>query len=431
MVTGIAKDARRRVLLANAIATAHTLGIEVIAGGLAQKDDFATCVDISCDMVTGDYIHPPITDLTQAQGSFPHLAVRQEKHGGHSRSIDQRWIAQQLDMVPPLSVGTPLKTLYDRMAQSQDTAPIPVIEKDGRPIGLLLEKKFKNLAYSAYGRDLINNRGWGKSLRDFITRCPIAEAATPLDQLLATYSSSDDSPGIIITNNGSYGGFLSTASIIRALHERTLARAQDENPLTRLPGNALIGEYLNSCLTQPDRITLAYLDFDNFKPFNDIYGFRQGDRAILLFAKLLQDCEKQHGWFAGHIGGDDFFAGIPHATPPAAQALVAQLITSFTQDAESFYDAETRQRGFIQGHDRDGNMRQFPLLSASAVILSLPTGDKRLTTDDISALIAQHKKSSKQAANRMASIDLSVPGSDARNADCAASSPGLTLIASA
>ena len=227
--------------------------------------------------------------------------------------------------------------------------------------------------------------------------------------MLALYSSTNDAPGIIITVNGAYGGFLSTASIIRAIHERTLARAQDENPLTRLPGNALIGDYLAERIASDQGTTLAYLDFDNFKPFNDIYGFRQGDRAILLFAQLLREYESQYGWFVGHIGGDDFFAASPHKADEPTVPQVLHLIRTFSDNALSFYDTQTQAQGFIVGQDRDGNTRQFPLLSASAVIVTLPAGDKPFTVDDISATIALHKKQSKAAPDRIAIAPLVIP----------------------
>ncbi len=411
IIRGIADDARRRVYLSNLINTLHTLGIEIIASGVDNEHDFGVCRDLSCEMAWGSYVQPPIETGDEAVNNFTHLTAEQEVQSNRTRGIDQRWIIQQLSNIPPISVDTPLKAVFERMAQTSDSAVIPLIERDGRPLGLLLEKTFKNLAYSAYGRDLMSNRGWGKSARDFVTRCPIADSTTPLDQMLAVYSSTEDAPGIIITNSGSYGGFLSTPSIIRAIHERTLARAQDENPLTRLPGNALIGEYLNERIGSDVCTTLAYLDFDNFKPFNDIYGFRQGDRAIMLFAQLLREAESLHGCFIGHIGGDDFFAGISHWEQDQAVTLVSSLIRNFSDDALSFYESEARAQGYIVGLDRDGNSRQFPLLSASAVVLTLPVGSKHFNVDDISATIAHYKKKSKASPDRIAIAPLVIPRS--------------------
>ncbi len=404
VITGIADDARRRVVVANMVGMAHTLGIEVIAGGVEGARDFKVCRDLGIDMVQGGHIQSSVRggDILP---HFPHLTM--DHHPAQHRSVDRRWITQQIEMIPPIAVDTPIKHVFDRMAEASETNSVfPLIDTDYRPLGLLHERTFKNLAYSAYGRELISNRGWGKTLRDFVTRCPIAETTTPLDQMLAIYSAAYDTAGILLTDGGAYAGFLSAPSLIRAIHERTLARAQDENPLTRLPGNSMIGEYLAEGIGRTEPIILAYVDFDNFKPFNDTYGFRLGDRAILLFADLLRKLELSQGWFVGHIGGDDFFLGTTSIREDEALAAIAALIADFQSDAQSFYDAESRMRGFIQAQDRDGNPRTFPLLSASVVVVCLPQGQKKAAIDDISTAIAHHKKEAKLAPSKVSIVHL-------------------------
>lgn len=405
VITGIADDARRRVVVANMVGMAHTLGIEIIANGVESARDFKVCRDLGVDMVQGAYIQPTFQAGADIQPHFSHLTA--DHHPAQHRGVDRRWITQQIEVIPPIEVDTPLKHVFDRMAEASETnSAFPLIDKDHRPLGLLHERTFKNLAYSAYGRELISNRGWGKTLRDFVTRCPIAETTTPLDQMLAIYSTAIDTAGILVTDGGAYAGFLSAPSLIRAIHERTLARAQDENPLTRLPGNSMIGEYLSDGVGGPDPVILAYVDFDNFKPFNDTYGFRLGDRAILLFADLLRKLELHHGWFIGHIGGDDFFLGMKSVSEAEATAAIETLIHDFESDAQSFYDADTRMRGHILAHDRDGNPRAFPLLSASVVVVALPQGQKCVTIDDISAIIAQHKKEAKLSPSKISLVRL-------------------------
>ena len=402
VVRGIAEDARRRVVMANLISVVRTLGSEVITTSVDRAEDFRICRDLNCHLVQGMVVHAPTSAGYGIPDRFDHLAKLAENAPSHTRSADQRWITQQVEALPPISVDTPIKEFFDRMARNESGAAVPLVDRDQHPLGLLLEKTFKRLAYSAYGRDLLVNRGWNKSLRDFVTRCPIADAGTPLDQILAIYSAAGNaSDGIIITVDGAYAGVLSAPSIIRAIHERTLARAQDGNPLTRLPGNSMIDEYVSESLASNDETTLVYLDFDNFKPFNDTYGFRQGDRAILLFADILRGAERLEGWFIGHIGGDDFVIGIRNRDPSDAAMAVASVIAKFASDALSFYDADTRLRGVMTGQDRDGNMRDFPLLTASAVIVNLPSSKKPWTPDELSAVFAEHKKKAKASGSHV------------------------------
>jgi diguanylate cyclase (GGDEF)-like protein len=277
---------------------------------------------------------------------------------------------------------------------------LPVVDSDGHPLGVVREQALRNHVYSAYGKELIANRSLGFTLRSFLERSPMAALSTPLDRLLGLYSNAENADGIIITENNRYRGFLSARSIIRAMHEKTLARARDENPLTKLPGNVLINEYVAELLQSGNPAVIVYLDFDHFKPFNDTYGFRQGDRAILLFAELLRRVVPPEHSFIGHIGGDDFFVGLTHTKMADAEALIAGVLDKFSSDAESFYDAETRQQGFMVAVDRDGVERKFPLLTVSAVLLMLDEDCSACTPDDVSQCLAKYKKIAKSAKSR-------------------------------
>jgi GGDEF domain-containing protein len=299
--------------------------------------------------------------------------------------------------------------IFARVADDPSQAIIPVVDRLGQPIGVLRERTLRNHVYSAYGKELIANRSLGRTLRSFLERCPIAELNTPLDRLLAIYSTDENADGILVTDQNLYRGFLSARSIIRAMHEKTLARARDENPLTKLPGNDMINDYLAGLLGRREPGVLAYIDFDNFKPFNDTYGFRQGDRAILLFAELMRKAARPATWFLGHIGGDDFFIGLTETSLEDARVAIGALISKFTSDAESFYDGPTRQRGYITAQDRDGQQRSFPLLSASAVLLDVAEDCVSCTVDDVSLAIATHKKAAKTSPARMVAAPLCVP----------------------
>jgi diguanylate cyclase (GGDEF)-like protein len=178
--------------------------------------------------------------------------------------------------------------------------------------------------------------------------------------------------------------------------------ARDQNPLSRLPGNTVIVEWVSSALEQLDRdYSLVYFDFDNFKPFNDRYGFRLGDRAILLFTDLLSRCMNREGGFAGHIGGDDFFAGFAGVSTDDVMTACRDLVAAFGHDVESFYDDETRRIGHITGRDRLGNAATFPLMTVSAVVVHLPCCRETFSIDDVSRLIASLKKGAKHSPDHI------------------------------
>jgi diguanylate cyclase (GGDEF)-like protein len=247
------------------------------------------------------------------------------------------------------------------------------------------------LVYSRFGGELLRNRTVGGRLRDFVAPCPVIEASAQIDRLLDLFTRADASDGIIITRDQRYVGYLSAATLVRLAHDRHVSLARDQNPLTKLPGNNLIAEHIESVLTESGRpVHLVYFDFDSFKPFNDSLGFRQGDRAILMFADILQAAPLA-ARFIGHVGGDDFFLSILDLDEEPAIETVKMLQSKFARDAESLYDADSRAAGSIRAKDRDGKYRDFPLLSVSAVMATLPADRGTLTPDQITRAIADGK----------------------------------------
>jgi diguanylate cyclase (GGDEF)-like protein len=119
-----------------------------------------------------------------------------------------------------------------------------------------------------------------------------------------------------------------------------LRAAQNQNPLTHLPANdAIIGHIGRGTENRNRDHAFAYLDFNNFKPFNDVYGFHVGDRAIIMFAELLRAEFGRDDAFVGHIGGDDFFVGLSGEVGEFAQRL-RDVCARFSANAESLYSAQ-------------------------------------------------------------------------------------------
>ncbi len=173
--------------------------------------------------------------------------------------------------------------------------------------------------------------------------------------------------------------------------------AKDNNPLTGLAGNRAISLKLQNLIMNQNNLKFAviYSDLDNFKPYNDIYGFAKGDEIILYTAKLLDEALKKFSKsdidFLGHIGGDDFIL----ITIPENIENICKFVTSqFDKDAPSFYNEEDRKSGFILTKDREGNLKKFKFLSISlAVVTNLLRNFDSIT--DLSKVAAEVKKVAK------------------------------------
>lgn len=142
-------------------------------------------------------------------------------------------------------------------------------------------------------------------------------------------------------------------------------RIVEINPLTRLPGNISINRQIQERLDRSQTFALAYADLDNFKPFNDHYGFSRGDEMIRVTGRLILNIVKnrqpQEG-FVGHIGGDDF---IYVTNLDLVEETTNEILEAFDQIVPTFYDMEDRERGYIQSVDRQGNTKIYPIVTIS------------------------------------------------------------------
>jgi diguanylate cyclase (GGDEF)-like protein len=169
---------------------------------------------------------------------------------------------------------------------------------------------------------------------------------------------------------------------------RRAERDQNSNPLTKLPGNALINRTILARIN--GNLAVLYVDLDNFKAYNDKYGFNMGDKVIQHTANTLAFAVKNKGNpgdFLGHIGGDDF---VIISTPERADDLAEMICKEFDTTVLQFYSQEDQTRKKIVAYDRLGTLREFPLASLSIAIVT--NEKKELTsTPQIAQLAAELK----------------------------------------
>ena len=402
-VSGIGQDNKRKLFVSTIVNLAHVLGITVIAEGVETEQEFLACKRIGCDLVQGWFVSPAVENLGLLRFRYDRV-VEANRRDRREERTDRDIVTEQIQSLPPLKVDEPLSAVFEAFRSNKDMSFFPVVDRHGQPLGIVRESDLKALAYSPFGHDLASNRGLKRKLRDFVVKCPVADVMTEAEKILEIFSLGESREGIVIADGLSYVGFLTAASLLRVVNAKNLAQARDQNPLTKLPGNTSINDYVAAALESPEEPwTLVYFDFNNFKPFNDHYGFRQGDRAILLFADLMRKKLQGCADFLGHVGGDDFFAAF-HATGfDTAATAVRDLLATFTKDVESFYDPEALAAGGIVAKDREGVLRTFSFLSCSAALIDIRKGGIKGTADDLIGLFALLKKEAKSSPCGLAS----------------------------
>jgi PleD family two-component response regulator len=185
---------------------------------------------------------------------------------------------------------------------------------------------------------------------------------------------------------------------------RRVAVDSSLNPLTRLPGNLAIENEIRRRFEGRLPWAVIYLDLDNFKAFNDVYGFVRGDEAIRLVAATLQSTVRAAGEdddFVGHIGGDDFIL-VTH--PCRAEPLARAIATTFDRDVRGLYDPTDLERGWITTTDRRGAVSTYPVMSLS---LAVVTDEPRKITNyqQIGEVAAELKRFAKKQTGSYIAMD--------------------------
>ena len=178
----------------------------------------------------------------------------------------------------------------------------------------------------------------------------------------------------------------------------------DCNPLTRLPGNPSIQTRVEEAIASGRTFAVLYCDLNNFKSFNDKYGFEAGDRVLKQTSEILVQAARQDtNSFVGHIGGDDFIIVCDF---DKAEPIAREIVQRIDAVASSFYNEEDRQQGFMQAKNRKGELETFNFL---AIGIGIVHNTKRALTSfaqvshigaELKCLAKQHPKGSYYVMDR-------------------------------
>ena len=394
-LTNIDQDSKKKLFCSSIIEMAHIMGMLVVAEGIETEKEFYTCKDIGADFIQGYLVQKPTTNHKDITSNYLNIItlINEDKRVSNS-FIDEEFIEE----IPPLHINTSLYDLFVHFKEDTKNNFVPIIDEFENFLGIIYETDIKKISYSQYGLSLAQNKTFSSTLVKYIKPALNVEISWGIDKILETYNlNSKNSLGIFITQSGKYKGFINLNSLLTLSYKRNIEIATNQNPLTKLPGNNQIEKFIDKTLRKNQKtIThIIYFDFNDFKPFNDIYGFRQGDRAILIFSELLQKRYPKDAFIA-HIGGDDFFVGLKNYDYKEVYHLTATVQEEFSNSAKNIYTKKDKENGFIVAKDRFNMERRFDLLSVSSTIIEINAKSNISNFDNTLNILKKASKGSKE-----------------------------------
>jgi len=380
----IDQDTVKQAFVTSVVHLSEQLNCEIIAEGIEKPGEMKLLRALGIHIGQGYLLGKPGPDAAFITSENHPATLRQ-----HYQGMDQP-IGALCQTLPTIGKNVLLKTADDMFRKNPLLMSLPVL-RNNRPIGLLHKRKVVETFAQPYGRALYEK----KSVEQLMQRTPlIVDCSMSLEAVSQLVTDDEDHylrQHIIVTDQGTYMGLVNTKELLKRITSSQIQKARYANPLTMLPGNVLIDEHTDALLRQKKPFYLLYADLNHFKPFNDHYGYRQGDNVIRWLGQLLQS-EAGDGIFVGHVGGDDF---ILISQQPDITRLCESILHSFIADIARFHTAEDWNNGCIQGTDRSGRAMKFPLLSlAIGVVPSGLMGDNDPL--DLTLMAANAKKLAKK-----------------------------------
>ncbi|RXK08598.1 GGDEF domain-containing protein [Halarcobacter ebronensis] len=387
-ITNIDIDQKKRLFCSSVVEMAHIMGIRVIAEGIERVEEYFTCKDIKVDYLQGYLFCRPTLNVNEVKKSYKNMSFFKKDKRLASNSIDKSFI----EKIDAINEDSSLHDLFVYFKEHTKNTFVPIVNREKQILGAIYEVDIKQISYSQYGLSLAKNQSFKAKLKHYLRPVPEIDISWGIDKALEIFNMRNDAKGIFVSKDSKYYGFISLNNLLSLSYKRNLEIAQNQNPLTKLPGNNQIDDFIYNVFNNKYQSQIIYFDFNDFKPFNDTYGFRLGDRAILMFSEILQKNLSRESFIA-HIGGDDFFVGFINSTFEYVNEVIAHIQSEFEISVQSLYNEEDIKKGFITAKDRFGVERDFKLLSVSCAIIEIC---KKSSLENLNSKLGEFKKLSKR-----------------------------------
>lgn len=382
-VSGIDADATKLEFVRSMLDMGRAMGCRVIAEGVETERECRELVELGLDRLQGNLFGRP--------GATPTAALQQLE------SLERSFVSQAAVSVehiaiyvPPVTPETRVSEVADIFRDNPEHLTLAVV-REGRPLGVVRREPLFALLAKPLHPEIYNKKPV-TSIMESPTLLIDAQLRLEQASRLVTQKGKPRlTEEFVITKEGRYLGLGQTIDLLRLITEQQLQAAKHSNPLTLLPGNSAIRAAMDKLIDNGKRFVVAYFDMDAFKPYNDVYGFAQGDQVILHLASLLKAAFSARLDFVGHVGGDDFLVVMRSAD---WRERVMRVIEQFGATVPNFYSPDHAAAGHITAADREGNLCNFPMLTLSVAALDSNTFGAS-SADAIAHLLTHVKKVAK------------------------------------
>lgn len=393
VIRDINKSAIRRSMVESIVVFCESANIHVIAEGIETKEELETLVQLGVHYGQGYYLQRPQTEITDIKTEIRDEIIEYRKRYTKEKMQKSFWsnvgsVCNERETVTPEIPGN---QIYEHIKNNPEISEITVVDKEKRVLGVLTRSELMELFGGRYGYSLHAKKTASDLMaKDFLTvdENSSIEVVSKMAMVRPQIQLYND---VIVTKEGKYLGRVSVKELLETAVTIQVTKAVDANPLTGLPGNVIIEEKIRKCIAESAPYAIAYIDLDNFKAYNDAYGFNNGDIMIKTVVTCMKEaCNNEE--FLGHIGGDDFVIIADYYELDEVCEKITQL---FQESIKNLYRKEDLERGYIYSKNRNGFADTFPMATLSIAVIT-NKHYKFESVETFSDILVKAKKRAKQ-----------------------------------
>lgn len=375
LIRSIDKDSLKQNLVKFFLEFSRVSGIILIAEGIETLDEMNTLVELGVEYGQGFYLQKPASGLTVLSDDKRRIIESlQNKMYRHSfKGVNTMPIGEIVRKDCPISPEMPCHEVDKIFSDNAQQMGLAVV-KDGAGVGLIMRHRFYGKLGTRYGFSIYSKKPISMVMDNFPL---IVDYTMPLDDVsrLAMSRSSEVLYDYVLVqgDKNKHLGIVTIKDLLEKTTQLEIKVAKYANPLTGLPGNVMIENNINRVINEDSKYAVVYVDVDNFKAYNDVYGFQQGDEILKLTASILEkefSILRFKDSFLGHIGGDDFVVVISGLDKKIIENACHGVISNFDKQVLSYYNRADRERKYISTFNRKGQEETFPLMSLSLAVLT-------------------------------------------------------------
>lgn len=397
-IDSIHQDPLKREFVGSILQIARASRAQVIAEGIELAEELAILGDMGVDLVQGYLLGRP-QEFPPGDSIGPLPPAMDTNVALDEDSSD---LSALLILQPSVTRDTTIQHVLEAFHRQANLNSLAVLDERGKPCGIVHRYSLAEALLKPFGTDLFARKPISRLMSQDFLAVERSQSLQQVSRLLTSRARQRIEEDFIITQSGRYVGLGRVIDVLKLITEQKIQQARHANPLTLLPGNVPIQQCLARLLLQRREAAVCYVDIDNFKPFNDIYGYARGDEVLLCLAQCLSDCVDPSRDFVGHIGGDDFMLVLGSAD---WRARIELLVEAFVRDCRRFYRGEHLEAGCFVAHNRQGQHETFELLSLSIGVVWLEPGScAGMDAGQLAELASQAKRKAKEIGGASLSL---------------------------